>query len=164
MTTPTAIFSFLQGTQSKNDIITTKVISNPSYERETTTKSIIKNDESQKNKIKSEISFINVNQIKNNKYNNNKSNPLSNILNHTELKFDPYMKIKEEEEEKEKDIVEIQSRDKQNLKNDSHSRFKFPLSFIFSKSNQEKTTNENKMYDTDTKRRDSLSNILNKDN
>ena len=113
------------------------------------------------NKIKKENSFINVHQIKNNKYNNNKSNPLSNILNHTELKFDPYKKIKEEE----KDIVEIQIRDKQDKKNDSHSRFKFPLSFIFSKSNKEKTTtNESKMYDTDTKRRDSLSNILNKDN
>ena len=165
VTTPPSIFSFLQGTQPKNDIITTKVISNPSYDRETNTiKSIIKNDESQKNKIKSENSFINVNQIKNNKYNNNKSNPLSNILNHTELKFDPYMKIKEEEEEEEEDIVEIQSRDKQNLKKDSHSRFKFPLSFIFSKSKKEKTTNESKMYDKDTKRRDSLSNILNKDN
>jgi hypothetical protein len=70
------------------------------------------------------------------------------------------MKIKEEE----KDLVEIQIRDKQDLKNDSHSRFKFPLSFIFSKSNKEKTTNEGKMHDTDTKRRDSLSNILNKDN
>ncbi|HEX7256498.1 MAG TPA: hypothetical protein VF242_00435 [Nitrososphaeraceae archaeon] len=161
VTAPPAIFSFLQGIQSKNDIITTKAISNPSYERETTsTKSIIKNDESQ-NKIKEENSFINVHQIKNNKYNNNKSNPLSNILNHTELKFDPYMKIKEEEE---KDIVEIQIRDKQDRKNDSHSRFKFPLSFIFSKSNKEKTTNESKMYDTDSKRRDSLSNILNKDN
>jgi hypothetical protein len=160
VTAPPAIFSFLQGIQSKNDIITTKAISNPSYEKEnTTTKSIIKNDEIQ-NKIKKENSFINVNQIKNNKYNNNKSNPLSNILNHTELKFDPYKKIKEEE----KDIVEIQIRDKQDLKNDSHSRFKFPLSFIFSKSNKEKTTNESKMYDTDTKRRDSLSNILNKDN
>src|SRR5918993_439535 len=154
VTAPPAIFSFLQGIKSKNDIITTKAISNPSYERETTTtKSIIKNDDSQ-NKIKKENSFINVNQIKNNKYNNNKSNPLSNILNHTELKFDPYKKIKEEE----KDIVEIQIRDKQDLKNDSHSRFKFPLSFIFSKSNKEKTTtNESKMYDTDTKRRDSLS-------
>ena len=160
VTAPPAIFSFLQGIKSKNDIITTKAISNPSYERETTTtKSIIKNDDSQ-NKIKKENSFINVNQIKNNKYNNNKSNPLSNILNHTELKFDPYKKIKEEE----KDIAEIQIRDKQDLKNDSHSRFKFPLSFIFSKSNKEKTTNESKMYDTDTKRRDSLSNILNKDN
>src|SRR5918994_1054528 len=162
VTAPPAIFSFLQGIQSKNDIITTKAISNPSYERETTTttKSIIKNDDSQ-NKIKEENSFINVHQIKNNKYNNNKSNPLSNILNHTELKFDPYKKIKEEE----KDIAEIQIRDKQDLKNDSHSRFKFPLSFIFSKSNKEKTTtNESKMYDTDTKRRDSLSNILNKDN
>ena len=161
VTAPPAIFSFLQGIKSKNDIITTKAISNPSYERETTTtKSIIKNDDSQ-NKIKKENSFINVNQIKNNKYNNNKSNPLSNILNHTELKFDPYKKIKEEE----KDIAEIQIRDKQDKKNDSHSRFKFPLSFIFSKSNKEKTTtNESKMHDTDTKRRDSLSNILNKDN
>src|ERR671912_364332 len=85
VTAPPAIFSFLQGIKSKNDIITTKAISNPSYERETTTtKSIIKNDDSQ-NKIKKENSFINVNQIKNNKYNNNKSNPLSNILNHTEL-------------------------------------------------------------------------------
>jgi hypothetical protein len=160
VTAPPTIFSFLQGIQSKNDIITTKAISNPSDERETTTrKSIIKNDESQ-DKIKKENSFINVHQIKNNKYNNNKSNPLSNILNHTELKFDPYKKIKGEE----KDLVEIQVRDKQDLKNDSHSRFKFPLSFIFSKSNKEKTTNESKMYDTDTKRRDSLSNILNKDN
>ncbi len=161
VTTPPAIFSFLQGIQSKNDIITTKaIISNPSPEREeTTTKSIIKNNESQ-NKIKKEYSFINVNQIKNKYNNNNKSNPLSNILNHTELKFDPYMKIKDEE----KDIVEIQSKDKQHLKNDNYRRFQFPLSFIFSKSNKEKTTNESKMYDTDTKRRDSLSNILNRDN
>src|SRR5918993_4468889 len=37
VTAPPAIFSFLQGIQSKNDIITTKAISNPSYERETTT-------------------------------------------------------------------------------------------------------------------------------
>ena len=161
VTAPPAIFSFLQGIQSKNDIITTKAISNPSYERETTTtKSIIKNDDSQ-NKIKKENSFINVNQIKN-KYNNNNSNPLSNILNHTELKFDPYKKIKD----KEKDIVEIQSKDKQHQENDddSHNRFKFPLRYIFSKRNKEKTTNESKMHDTDTKRRDSLSNILNKDN
>ena len=95
--TPPAIFSYLQGIQSKNEIITTKAISNPSYDRETTTKSIIKNDESQ-NKTKKENSFINVNQIKNNKYNNSKNNPLSNILNHSELKFDPHIKIKEEEE------------------------------------------------------------------
>ena len=160
VTSSPAIFSFLQGIQSANDITITKVISNPSQQRETTTKSIITNDESQ-NKIKKENSFINVNQIKN-KYNNNNSNPLSNILNHTELKFDPYKKIKD----KEKDIVEIQSKDKQHQENDddSHNRFKFPLRYIFSKRNKEKTTNESKMHDTDTIRRDSLSNIINKDN
>jgi hypothetical protein len=158
VTSPPAIFSFLQEIQSKNDIIVTKAISNPSQQRVNTTKSIITNDESQ-NKIKKENSFININQIKN-KYNNNNSNPLSNILNHTELKFDPYKKIKD----KEKDIAEIQSKDKQDLENESHSRFKFPLSSIFSKRNKENTKNENKMYDIDTKRRDSLSNIINKDN
>ena len=158
-TTIPAIFSFLQRTKSKNDIIDTKSIANPSHEREeATTKSIIKNNDESENKIKKENLLINVNPIYN-KYNNNKSNPLSNILYHTELKFDPYMEIKDEK----KDIFEVRSKDKQHLKNDRDSRFKFPLRFIFSKSNKEEKTNENKIYDTNTKRRDSLSNILNKD-
>jgi hypothetical protein len=160
VTATPAIFGFMQqGIQSKNDIITTNAIPNPSHERDITKNSIINNDDSQ-NKIKKENSFMNVNQIKN-KYNNNKSNPLSNILNHTELKFDPYMEIKEEEEEKvkEKDIVESQSKDKQHHKKGSYNRFKFPLRFIFSKTIKKKNK-ENKISNNNTKRRDSLSNIL----
>lgn len=116
----------------------------------------IKNNDESRNKIKIGNSFINDNQVKSNYNNNKSSSPLSNILNYSELKFDRLIDAKDFE----KDIVKTQSKDKQSLSNDKSMKIKFPLGFIFSKSNKEKEI-ENKTCDTNTKRKDSLSNILN---
>lgn len=116
----------------------------------------IKNNDESRNKIKIGNSFINDNQVKSNYNNNKSSSPLSNILNYSELKFDHLIDAKDFE----KDIVKTQSKDKQSLSNDKSMKIKFPLGFIFSKSNKEKEI-ENKTCDTNTKRKDSLSNILN---
>ncbi len=121
-----------------------------------TIKEEIKNNDESRNKIKIGNSFINDNQVKSNYNNNKSSSPLSNILNYSELKFDYLVDAKDFE----KDIVKTQSKDKQSLSNDKSMKFKFPLGFIFSKSNKEKEI-ENKTCDTNTKRKDSLSNILN---
>jgi hypothetical protein len=161
------IFSSIMKFQSKNDtVIPNKaIISNPIL-KSTNQGIIIKNDETI-NKIKTDNSFINDNnQVKSNYNNDNKSNsnsssssssPLSNILNYSDLKFDHFIDPKDFE----KDIVKTESKDKQSLSNDKSMKFKFPLGFIFSKSNNKEKKIENRTCDTNTKRKDSLSNIVN---
>jgi hypothetical protein len=149
--------------QSKNDtVIPNKVIISNPIMKSTNQGIIIKNDETI-NKIKIDNSFINDdNQVKSNYNNNNKSNsssssPLSNILNYSDLKFDRSIDPKDFE----KDIVKTESKGKQSLSNDKSMKFKFPLGFIFSKSNNKEKKIENRTCDTSTKRKDSLSNIVN---
>ena len=111
-------------------------------------------------KIKVGNSFINDNQLENNYNYNKNSTPLSNILKNSDLKFDHFIKAKDFE----KDTNKSQNEDKKSLSNDrsttTTTKFKFPLGFIFSKSNKEKKI-ENRIWDTNTKRKDSLNNILN---
>ena len=111
-------------------------------------------------KLKVGNSFINDNQPENNYYNynyNKNRTPLSNILKNSDLKFDHFIKGKDFE----KDTNKSHNEDKKSISNDrSTTKFKLPLGFIFSKSNKEKKI-ENKVCDMNTKRKDSLSNILN---
>ena len=165
------IFNSIMRFQSKNDntlTSTTKVISNPPSLNNNTTQRgiIIKNDDDDNDnddpeegikKIKPENSFINDNQLKNN-YNYNKSStPLSNILKYSDLNFGHF--IHAEDFDKNTDNTH-QDKYKKSLSNDKSTKFKFPLRFIFSKSEKEKKI-ENRICDTNTKRKDSLSNLLN---
>ena len=146
--------------QSKNNTLTptTKVISNPLLKN--INQGDIKNyDDESINKIKIGNSFINDNQVKNN-YNKSSSSPLNNLLKYSDLKFDHFIDAKDFE--KDIDKTQQQSNDKQSLNNDKSTKFKFPLGFIFSKSNKDEKEIEDRICDTNTtKRKDSLSNILN---
>lgn len=160
------IFNSIMRFQSKNDTLTptTKVISNPPL-KNMNQGIIIKNydehDESI-NKIKIGNSFINDDsQVKNNYNYNQSSSPLSKLLKYSDLKFDHLINAKDFETDIDK-TQQQQSNDKQPLSNDKSTKFKFPLGFIFSKSNKEEKEIENRICDADTtKRKDSLSNILN---
>ncbi len=158
------IFNSIMRFQSKNDTLTptTKVISNPPL-KNMNQGIIIKNydDYESINKIKIGNSFINDdNQVKNNYNYNQSSSPLSKLLKYSDLKFDHFINAKDFEADIDK--TQQQSNDKQPLSNDKSTKFKFPLGFIFSKSNKEEKEIENRICDANTtKRKDSLSNILN---
>lgn len=152
------IFNSIMRFQSKNVTLTptTKVISNPPL-KNMNQGIITKNydDDESINKIKIGNSFINDdNQVKNNYNYNQSSSPLSKLLKYSDLKFDHLINAKDFET----DIDKTQ----QQQSNDKSTKFKFPLGFIFSKSNKEEKEIENRICDANTtKRKDSLSNILN---
>lgn len=154
------IFNSIMRFQSKNDTLTptTKLISNPplkNMNQGIITKNYDDDDESI-NKIKIGNFFINDdNQVKNNYNYNQSSSPLSKLLKYSDLKFDHFINAKDFEK---KDIDKTQ----QQQSNDKSTKFKFPLGFIFSKNNKEEKEIENRICDANTtKRKDSLSNILN---
>ncbi|HET8858232.1 MAG TPA: hypothetical protein VFM28_11960 [Nitrososphaeraceae archaeon] len=155
------IFNSIMRFQSKNDTLTptTKLISNPplkNMNQGIITKNYDDDDDESINKIKIGNFFINDdNQVKNNYNYNQSSSPLSKLLKYSDLKFDHFINAKDFEK---KDIDKTQ----QQQSNDKSTKFKFPLGFIFSKNNKEEKEIENRICDADTtKRKDSLSNILN---
>jgi hypothetical protein len=157
------IFNFISQSKNKNNtIISSQITSNPLLKSNNTdTQFTIENDQST-NKLKSENPLIK-NQDQRN-YNSNSSSsknstsPLFNLLNNSNLKFEYSFNVNDHNKNKDK------NKDIQYLGNESTKKFKFSLGSIFSKRNKkEKEIKKKPYYNTNRKkRRDSLSNILDK--
>ena len=158
------IFSF-RDVRSENEIVTTN---NGTFDplRKIAVEGSLNNEiEVNLIRIIESNSFANV-DIKEKNQDHNKKTPLSNILNHNSS---PSFNHSIEPKYKETYLSEDQSnKGKQSLNHTNNKRniFKLPLAFIFSKitKQDENKKVEERIFDTKKERRDSLSNIVNKNN